>query len=201
MYGIISAPTSVIYGNQRELFNNTFAAIYLGLITRVIPYLSTNDSKYDDFVYYNQTSQQVDPNRIGRVLQSYIDNMSNGSVMKSGVFYSWTDIPMAGSIVKDGNKRYLVDSITISQTSKFSNVDAQLCLERARRRVSMEAATELQLNIIPNQNLVDKLKLCYIKIKYSIKDNFINSSLNLNIKKDIFFVTINPFLYYKMPRF
>lgn len=198
MYGIISAPTSVIYGNQRELFNNTFAAIYLGLITRVIPYLSTNDSKYDDFVYYNQTSQQVDPNRIGRVLQTYIDNMTYGSVMKSGVFYSWADIPMAGSIVKDGNKRYLVDSITISQTSKFSNVDAQLCLERARRRVSMEASTDLQLNTIPNENLIDKLKLCYIKIKYSIKDNFINSSLNLNIKKDIFFVTINPFLYYKI---
>lgn len=198
MYGIISAPTSPIYGDQRELFNNTFAVIYLGLITRVIPYLSTNDSKYDDFVYYNQTSQQVDPDRIGRVLQTYIDNMSNGSVMKSGVFYSWADIPMPGSIVKDGNKRYLIDSITISQTSKFSNVDAQLCLERARRRVSMEASTDLQLNTIPNENLIDKLKLYYTKIKYSIKDNFINNSLNLNVKKDIFFVTINPFLYYKI---
>lgn len=189
MYGIISAPTSPIYGDQRELFNNTFAVMYLGLITRVIPYLSTNASKYDDFVYYNQTSQQVDPNRIGRVLQSYIDNMSNGTVMKSGVFYSWADIPMPGSIIKDGNKRYLIDSITIEQKNKFANVDAQLCLERARRRVSMEAATELQLNIIPNKNLVDKLKLCYTKIKYSIKDNFINNSLNLNVKKDILFIT------------
>lgn len=189
MYGIISAPASVIYGNQRELFNNTFAIIYSGLVNRIIPYISSNDSKYDDIAYYNQTSQQVDSNRIGRVLQTYIDNMSYGSMMKSGVFYSWSEIPMPGSIIKDGNKRYLVDSITISQTSKFSNVDAQLCLERARRRVSMEAATELQLNIIPNQNLVDKLKLYYTKIKYSIKDNFINNSLNLNVKKDILFIT------------
>lgn len=198
MYGIISAPASVIYGNQRELFNNTFAIIYSGLVNRIIPYISSNDSKYDDIAYYNQTSQQVDSNRIGRVLQTYIDNMSYGSMMKSGVFYSWSEIPMPGSIIKDGNKRYLIDSITIEQKNKFANVDAQLCLERAKRRENMAADTTLQLNEIPNENLIDKLKLLYIKIKYSIKDNIINSSSNLNLQKNIFFISNKKIYFYKI---
>lgn len=169
--------------NQYGFGNAYYQIQYSPIISNSIPVMFFNDSKYDDTTYFNQTSQQVDPNRIGRVLQTYIDNMSNGSVMKSGVFYSWTDIPMAGSIVKDGNKRYLVDSITISQTSKFSNVDAQLCLERARRRVSMEASTDLQLNTIPNENLIDKLSIKVYKIKFSIKDNNLaNENLIFNIK-------------------
>lgn len=170
------------------LVQSLYQIDYAPIFANQIPMIYSNDSKYDDIAYYNQTSQQVDPNRIGRVLQSYIDNMSNGSIMKSGVFYSWADIPMPGSIVKDRNKRYLVDSITISQTSKFSNVDAQLCLERARRRVSMEAATELQLNIIPNDELVNRLTYRLRKIIFSIKNELLDLNKNAKFK---YYITLN----------
>ena len=161
---------------------------YSPIFANQIPMMYSNDSKYDDITYFNQTSTQISPDRAARVLQSYIDNMSNGSVMKSGVFYSWADIPMPGSIVKDGNKRYLVDSITISQTSKFSNVDAQLCLERARRRVSMEADTRVQINSIPNDELINRLTYKLRKIIFSINEELTILPKNAKFK---YYLTLN----------
>lgn len=175
--GIINRPNDIDYTNLN------FYVEYMS-ISEFVPILISNDSKYDDTTNFNQTSQQVDPDRIGRVLQTYIDNMSNGSVMKSGVFYSWADIPMPGSIVRDGNKRYLVDSITISQTSKFSNVDAQLCLERSRRREYISANSDLQLSKVPNENFISRLSLKTYKIIFSMQNNLSVPSNNIvNIKK------------------
>ena len=177
----------------REMGNYTLVQAlyqidYSPIFANQIPMMYSNDSKYDDITYLNQTSTQISPDRAARVLQSYIDNMSNGSVMKSGVFYSWADIPMPGSIVKDGNKRYLVDSITISQTSKFSNVDAQLCLERARRRVSMEADTRVQINSIPNDELINRLTYKLRKIIFSINEELTILPKNAKFK---YYLTLN----------
>lgn len=170
------------------LVQSLYQINYSPIFANQIPMMYSNDSKYDDITYFNQTSTQISPDRAARVLQSYIDNMSNGSVMKSGVFYSWADIPMPGSIVRDGNKRYLVDSITISQTSKFSNVDAQLCLERARRRLNMEADTKVQINAIPNDELVNRLTYRLRKIIFSIKNELLDLNKNAKFK---YYITLN----------
>lgn len=170
------------------LVQSLYQINYSPIFANQIPMMYSNDSKYDDITYFNQTSTQISPDRAARVLQSYIDNMSNGSVMKSGVFYSWADIPMPGSIVRDGNKRYLVDSITISQTSKFSNVDAQLCLERARRRLNMEADTKVQINTIPNDELVNRLTYRLRKIIFSIKNELLDLNKNAKFK---YYITLN----------
>lgn len=161
---------------------------YAPIFANQIPMIYSNDSKYDDIAYFNQTSTQISPDRSARVLQSYIDNMSHGSMIKSGVFYSWSEIPMPGSIIKDGNKRYLIDSITIEQKNKFANVDAQLCLERARRRLNMEADTKVQINTIPNDELVNRLTYRLRKIIFSIKNELLDLNKNAKFK---YYITLN----------
>lgn len=183
--GVINNPTNYPTGHINVVninYSNLNFYIEYKSILSLMPLIISNNSKYDDTTNYNQTSQQVDPNRIGRVLQTYIDNMSYGSMIKSGVFYSWSEIPMPGSIIKDGNKRYLVDSITIEQKNKFVNVDAQLCLERAKRREYISANTELQVNSIPNEEIVSRLTLKIYKIFFSIQDN-LSKTNKINIKK------------------
>lgn len=167
---------------------------YSAIITDTIPLVFSNDSNYDDYCYYNQTSQQVDSDKIGKVLQSYIDNMSNGSTMKSGVFKSWNDIPLEGSVIKSNNNWWIIDSVTIEEQLGFFNVDAQLVAEHSQRRENIEASTELQLSEIPNTDLVNKLINDVIDIYISIGeeigksnpigivglylDNFINYPVN-----------------------
>lgn len=186
--GFINSTMLSGQGSNYTLVQALYQIDYAPIFANQIPMIYSNDSKYDDIAYFNQTSTQISPDRSARVLQSYIDNMSNGSVMKSGVFYSWADIPMPGSIVRDGNKRYLVDSITISQTSKFSNVDAQLCLERARRRVSMEADTRVQINSIPNDELINRLTYKLRKIIFSINEELTILPKNAKFK---YYLTLN----------
>lgn len=186
--GFLNTIDSIGVNKNYTLLTSLYQIDYSPIFANQIPMMYSNDSKYDDITYFNQTSTQISPDRAARVLQSYIDNMSNGSVMKSGVFYSWADIPMPGSIVKDGNKRYLVDSITISQISKFSNVDAQLCLERARRRVSMEADTRVQINSIPNDELINRLTYKLRKIIFSINDELTILAKNAKFK---YYLTLN----------
>ena len=170
------------------LVQSLYQINYSPIFANQIPMMYSNDSKYDDITYFNQTSTQISPDRAARVLQSYIDNMSNGSMIKSGVFYSWSEIPMPGSIIKDGNKRYLIDSITIEQKNKFANVDAQLCLERARRRLNMEADTKVQINTIPNDELVNRLTYRLRKIIFSIKNELLDLNKNAKFK---YYITLN----------
>ena len=159
---------------------------YSAIITDTIPLVFSNDSNYDDYCYYNQTSQQVDSDKIGKVLQSYIDNMSNGSTMKSGVFKSWNDIPLEGSIIKSNNNWWIIDSVTIEEQLGFFNVDAQLVAEHSQRRENIEASTELQLSEIPNTDLVNKLINDVVDIYISIGEEVNKSnplgvvSLNVN---------------------
>ena len=170
------------------LVQSLYQINYSPIFANQIPMMYSNDSKYDDITYFNQTSTQISPDRAARVLQSYIDNMSHGSMIKSGVFYSWSEIPMPGSIIKDGNKRYLIDSITIEQKNKFANVDAQLCLERARRRLNMEADTKVQINTIPNDELVNRLTYRLRKIIFSIKNELLDLNKNAKFK---YYITLN----------
>lgn len=181
MVGIIAAPNNNIY-DEIKLYNNLFAVEYIGLLNRSIPLISSNNSKYDDIAYFNQNAQQVDPDRISRVLQTYIDNMQSASLMKSGTTDSWDKIPMPGSIIKDGQKRYVLNSITVQENAHYLVIDAQLTEERARRREYIEANTDLQINSIPNEDLVEKIKLDYAKIGFSMIDNRAlanNASINI----------------------
>ncbi|MCM1259625.1 MAG: hypothetical protein NC182_01615 [Prevotella sp.] len=170
------------YGYKINLKNVLYKAYYRGIITKSIPLISSNNSKYDDIAYFNQNAQQVDPDRISRVLQTYIDNMQSASLMKSGTTDSWDKIPMPGSIIKDGQKRYVLNSITVQENAHYLVIDAQLTEERARRREYIEANTDLQINSIPNEDLVEKIKLDYAKIGFSMIDNRAlvnNASINI----------------------
>lgn len=182
MTGIIAAPTNNIY-DEIKLNDNLFAIEYIGLLNRSIPLISSNNSKYDDTTYFNQNAQQVDPDRISRVLQTYIDNMQSPSLMKSGTTKSWDNIPMPGSIIKDGNKRYVLNSITVQENAHYITFDAQLTEERAKRREYIETNTDLQINSIPNENLVEKIKLDYFKIGFSMINNqALANNANINIE-------------------
>ncbi|AXF52113.1 MAG: hypothetical protein [Podoviridae sp. ctcf755] len=171
------------YGYKINLINILYKIEYFGIITKSIPLISSNNSKYDDTTYFNQNAQQVDPDRISRVLQTYIDNMQSPSLMKSGTTDSWDKIPMPGSIIKDGNKRYILNSITVQENAHYITFDAQLTEERAKRREYIEANTDLQINSIPNENLVEKIKLDYFKIGFSMINNqALANNANINIE-------------------
>lgn len=176
-----------------------FRAKYENLITRTIPFEAYNNSKYDDTTYFNQNAQQVDPDRIGRVLQTYIDNMQSGSLMKNGTTDSWDKIPMPGSIVKDDNKRYVLNSITVQENAHYITFDAQLTEERAKRREYIEANTELQINSIPNENLIDKLSFNSKIINFSLINEAIKPyptdtfdlKYFINVQKPLYFAAIH----------
>lgn len=134
------------------------------------PILISNESNYDDTVYFNQTSQRIDPNRTARILQTYIDNMSGGSLMVSGNFESWNDIPEEGSVIIDrnNNKKYIVNSITVSEYHHYLDATAQLVEFHAKRRTNMGADTNLQINYIPNNNLVYRKSFKCIQFEFDL---------------------------------
>ena len=45
-----------------------------------------NNSEYDDTVFFNQTSSEINLDKSTRVLQSYIDNMSSETLIKTKIF-------------------------------------------------------------------------------------------------------------------
>ena len=181
-----------------------YKVYYNAVITDTIPIVFSNNSNYDDCCYYNQTSQQVDADKIGKVLQSYINNMSNGSIVKSGTFNSWGDIPLEGSIIKNNNNWWLIDSVTIEEQPTFFNVDAQLVGEHSQRRENIEASTELQLSEIPNTDLVNKLINDVIEVYISIGDEIGKNNpigiVGLSLKNLINY-PVNEFVFHNRFRF
>lgn len=158
------------------------------------PILISNENNYDDTVYFNQTSQKIDPNRTARILQTYIDNMSGGSLMVSGTFESWKDIPEEGSVIVDAenNKKYIVNSISVSEYPHYLNATAQLTEYHAKRRTNMGADTDLQINYIPNNNLVYRKSFKCIQFEFDLsidkveeEDIYKNDKLDFLLKDDL----------------
>lgn len=158
------------------------------------PILISNENNYDDTVYFNQTSQKIDPNRTARILQTYIDNMSGGSLMVSGTFESWKDIPEEGSVIVDAenNKKYIVNSISVSEYPHYLNATAQLTEYHAKRRTNMGADTDLQINSIPNNNLIYRKSFKCIQFEFDLsidkvekEDIYKNDKLDFLLKDDL----------------
>lgn len=149
------------------------------------PILLSNNSKYDDTVYYNQTSQRIDPNRIARILQTYIDNMASGSLMISGTFKNWKDIPKEGNVLfnKQNKTKYIINSISISEYANYLEATAQLTEFHAKRRTNMGADTNLQLNYIPNNDLVYRKSLKCIHFLYDLSIDGIKEKSSFNVEK------------------
>lgn len=158
------------------------------------PILISNGSNYDDTVYFNQTSRKIDPNRTARILQTYIDNMSGGSLMVSGTFKSWKDIPEEGSVIVDAenSKKYIVNSISVSEYPHYLDATAQLTEYHAKRRTNMGADTDLQINYIPNNNLVYRKSFKCIQFEFDLsidkveeEDIYKNDKLDFLLKDDL----------------
>lgn len=158
------------------------------------PILISNESNYDDTVYFNQTSRKIDPNRTARILQTYIDNMSGGSLMVSGTFESWKDIPEEGSVIVDAenSKKYIVNSISVSEYPHYLDATAQLTEYHAKRRTNMGADTDLQINYIPNNNLVYRKSFKCIQFEFDLsidkveeEDIYKNDKLDFLLKDDL----------------
>lgn len=141
-------------------------------ITKTIPFLAYNNSDYDDTTFYNQNAKAVDPVSMERVLQTYIDNMQSGTLLRSGVFNHYYSIPQEGSIIISGNKNYIVNSLTVVDNSKYYDVTFALVEYHAKRREYLEANTDIQIEDITSNDLIPSFNLKPYLIKYSIIDQF-----------------------------
>lgn len=141
-------------------------------ITKTIPFLAFNKSDYDDTTFYNQNAKAVDPISMERVLQSYIDDMQSGTLLRSGIFNNYNEIPQEGSIIVIDNKNYIVNSLTIVDNKSYYDVTFSLVEQHAKRREYLEANTNIQIEDITSNDLMTSLNLKPYIIKYSIIDEF-----------------------------
>lgn len=177
------------------IWNNKFNIEYIPLFTSIIPFLAFNQSKFDDTVFYNQTSPQINPDRTARVLQTYIDNMQDGTLIRTGIFNNWIDFPKEGNIICIGNKNYIVNSLTIVEHIKYYDVTFSLTQFHSKRREYMEANTELQLTEIPVKNVIDTIYLDSKLVKLSINEEIEGKNIHDNVirEDDFIFPSISAF--------
>lgn len=157
-----------IHSRSNPIWTKSFK-IYSSIITsNQIPFYAFNNSDFDNTVYYNQTSNTLDPSKLGSTLQSYIDNMQNGKLFRQGIFKSWNDIPKEGSIITIDYTNYIVNSLTIVDNNTYFDVTFNLVQNHAQRRDYMGADTSLQLNDISDKEVVNSNNITVVEIDYSI---------------------------------
>jgi hypothetical protein len=150
--------------------------------TQTIPFIAYNNNEYDDTTFYNQNAKAVDPISMERVLQTYIDNMQSGTLLRTGIFNHYADIPQEGSIIVIDNKNYIVNSLTIADNARYYDVTFALVENHAKRREYMEANTNIQIEDITSAELIPSFNLKPYLIKYSMLDE-IEQKTNVDIKQ------------------
>lgn len=160
-----------------------------------IPILISNNSNYKNTVYYNQTSQKVNADRTARTLQTYIDNMKSGQRIVTGTFKNWIDIPKEGSSLQDNSDYYIVNSITITTYKNYYSATAQLVKEHAQRRNYMGASSDLQINAIPNENLVKRKYFKLIDINFSLTQPTQENAFNKDLALSVFENELHNYVY------
>lgn len=178
--GTIDGLIHILHSPNNPLWTNPFMVYALTTSSQTIPFLAFNNSDYDDTTFYNQNAKAVDPISMERVLQSYIDNMQSGTLLRSGIFNNYSEIPQEGSIIVINNKNYIVNSLTIVDNKSYYDVTFALVEHHAKRREYLEANTNLQIEDITSNDLLYSLNLKAYLIQYSIIDNF-NQLANIDI--------------------
>lgn len=171
----------LIHSYSNPIWTQPFVVYAQTTTTQTIPFIAYNNNDYDDTTFYNQNAKAVDPISMERVLQTYIDNMQSGTLLRSGIFNSYSEIPQEGSIIVIGNKNYIVNSLTIVDNSRYYDVTFALVEQHAKRREYIEANTDIQLEDITSAELIPSFNLRPYLIKYSIIDE-IDQKTNLDIK-------------------
>lgn len=149
-------------------------------ISKTIPMFIHNQSNYDDTVFYNQTSSEISMERSVKVLQSYIDNMSSETLIKTGIFDTWAEIPKEGELIDD----YIVNSFSVVKEKEYYSCTFALTKYHAKKREYMEASTDLVLSTIPSEDIIDTLFLDKYIFKYSIGEDFTKNLYQSAFKKD-----------------
>lgn len=162
----------LIHSYYNPIWQQPFVVYAQTTTTQTIPFLAYNNSDYDDTTFYNQNAKAVDPVSMERVLQTYIDNMQSGTLLRSGIFNHYYSIPQEGSIIISGNKNYIVNSLTVVDNAKYYDVTFALVEYHAKRREYLEANTDIQIEDITSNDLIPSFNLKPYLIKYSILDQF-----------------------------
>ena len=171
----------LIHSYSNPIWTQPFVVYAQTTTTQTIPFIAYNNNDYDDTTFYNQNAKAVDPISMERVLQTYIDNMQSGTLLRSGIFNTYSEIPQEGSIIVIDNKNYIVNSLTIVDNSRYYDVTFALVEQHAKRREYIEANTDIQLEDITSAELIPSFNLRPYLIKYSIIDE-IDQKNNLDIK-------------------
>lgn len=174
MEGAINSDTIKIWQQNYLVYAQTTT-------TQTIPFIAYNNNEYDDTTFYNQNAKAVDPISMERVLQTYIDNMQSGTLLRTGIFNHYADIPQEGSIIVIDNKNYIVNSLTIADNARYYDVTFALVEHHAKRREYMEANTNIQIEDITSAELIPSFNLKPYLIKYSMLDE-IEQKTNVDIK-------------------
>lgn len=135
-----------------QIFNQI---TYYGTTNSIIPFVAINDSEYDDTCYYNQSAKQIDPDKTARFLQTYIDNMASGTIIKDGIFTEWTNIPFEAEVLSSTTIDYIVNSVTIEEHISYYKVTCQLAPYHSKRRDYIEADTDIKIADIEKQEILD----------------------------------------------
>ena len=155
-----------------NIWDNISKIVLYTTLSKKIPMFIHNNSKYDDTVFYNQTSGEINIDKSINVLQSYIDTMSSETLIKTKIFNNWSDIPKEGEIIVDGDKRYIVNSLSITQEREFYSCTFSLTQYHAKKREYMEADTSIVLSKIPTEDIIETYYLDKYIFKYSIDEDF-----------------------------
>lgn len=158
----------LIHSYNKPIWNQSFNVYAQTTVNYNIPFVAFNENSYDDFTYYNQNAKAVDPVAMERVLQTYINNMQSSTLIRTGTFNKYTDIPLEGSIININDNKYIVNSLTITDNSRYYDVTFSLVKHHAKRREYLEANTDIQIEDITSNDLIPSHNINAYVITYSM---------------------------------
>ena len=115
---------TLLSGRYDKLEKVRVEVTYYPVLTSATPIKILNGSNLEGVTYYNQGSNNLDVDKFGRVLSSYIESMQAEDLLRSKTYPSseYNDIMLPGDMLISGSKRYVITSVSF--TYNVNNVEA-----------------------------------------------------------------------------
>lgn len=204
-----SLRTSYVQSGQFQLYDymvSPYSRVGLRFIVNYIPMSDikidvANRKKGHDIQVYNQNGKLTDSHALSKLLNSYSKEISSDNVTKFKQFTSFNDIPKVGSLVIDGNEKYVINNISLDFSQNESNdidgfgyfIDCEFTMSKyvATKSLMVNPNTNIRDYGIPQQYNV-KRKQKYgdlFELAYSYSDTedeyYIDSSLIFNFSHNV----------------
>ena len=145
-----------------------------------------NQQEKRDVHIYNQNGKFIDSVALSKLLNSYAEEISSDTITRFMTYYDVLDVPNVGQIVLDGNKKYIINNVSIDffqneqvngEVSYFIQAEITLSKIVAIKSLNINANSNIRDYGIPQNNNVERKQLYrdYFELAFSFDGNVLNN--------------------------